>query len=162
MKKLSLTFISCLSFFLVSVSAQALPRYFQSHLTSQIAQLTKSAAAGSAENQNALGLLYLTGPTPNYTKGLYWLNKSAKQGNSKAQYNLGLIYKKGYGSIKADYSKSKYWLTRSSNNGYKLAQSSLASLNQLGSNLAGNLSEKSDRAVNWVENKLDPYRIDSQ
>lgn len=159
-KKLCFTLLGSLSLLLIDLPVSAMPRMLPGQ--SQIQQLAKSASAGNATDQNALGLLYLTGATPNYAKGLYWLNKSAKQGNPTAQYNLGLIYQKGFGKIKPDYSKAKFWLTQSSNQGYKLAQNSLASLNHLATDLAGNLTEKSDQAANWIANRLDPYRIDSQ
>lgn len=158
LKKFCFTLLGSLSLLLVSLSACAMPRIIQSQGSNQILKLAESAKAGDATNQNALGLLYLTGATPNYVKGLYWLKKSAKQGNPTAQYNLGLIYKNGYGKIKADYNQSKHWFSQSANQGYKLAQNGLSTLGQK----ANALTEKPKQAINWVENKFDPYRIDSQ
>ncbi|MGB0721132.1 MAG: SPOR domain-containing protein [Gammaproteobacteria bacterium] len=57
------------------------------------------AAAGNAEAQFRLGLMYHQGrgAPRNYAEALAWYRQSAAQGNAMAQNNLGVMYRDGQG-----------------------------------------------------------------
>jgi hypothetical protein len=62
--------------------------------------LRKSAEAGDASAQNALGLLYYEGKgvSQNYRQAKEWFEKAAEQGHAGAQVNLGTLYLHGDGA----------------------------------------------------------------
>lgn len=77
--------------------------------------LLAEAQAGSAIDQNRLGLIYHYGQgvPQDYAAAYEWYHKAALQGVNEAQYNLGYLYHHGYG-VAQDYSKAYVWYTLAS------------------------------------------------
>ena len=76
-------------------------------------ELRKSAEAGDASAQNALGLLYYEGKgvPQNYGQAKEWFEKAAKQGRSGAQVNLGTLYLHGEGAPQSAH-MALFWFER--------------------------------------------------
>lgn len=65
----------------------------------------QAAKLGSAEAQNELGEIYMTGEgglTPNFTLAVAHFNSSAGLGFERAQYNLGVAWSLGLGVPEQD------------------------------------------------------------
>lgn len=90
--------------------------------------LTK-AAAGDAESQNDLALLFLDADKPEI--GLHWLNRAADQGNPDAMHNLSKLCMKGIGTPK-DESTGLMWLAKAASLGHVIAGQQITALTRLG------------------------------
>jgi uncharacterized protein len=58
-----------------------------------------AAAAGDAEAQNNVGVIFETGrgTEPNYEAAAIWYQRAAEKGHAGAQFNLGSLYERGLG-----------------------------------------------------------------
>ena len=89
----------------------------------------KEAAAGNADAQNSLGVLYLngTGVNKDYAQALSWFQKSAAAGNAMAQNTLGWMYMNGVG-VDKDYALALSWFQKSAAAKNAVAQNNLGFL----------------------------------
>jgi TPR repeat protein len=87
--------------------------------------LIVEAAAGDAEAQNNVALLFLDADKPHL--GLYWLTLAADQGHPDAMHNLSKLYIQGYGISKND-SLGLMWLAKAADLGHVIASEQVAAL----------------------------------
>jgi TPR repeat protein len=88
-------------------------------------ELIVEAAAGDAESQNDLAILFLDADKPEI--GLHWLNMAANQGNPDAMHNLSKLYIKGAG-IQKDESTGLMWLAKAASLGHVIASQQITAL----------------------------------
>ena len=96
-------------------------------------ELRKSADAGDASAQNALGLLYYKGKgvPQNYGQAKEWFEKAAKQGRAGAQVNLGTLYLHGDGPPQSAH-MALFWFERAAAQGDALAFAKLGRMYERG------------------------------
>lgn len=89
-------------------------------------ELRKSAEAGDASAQNALGLLYYKGKgvSQSYRQAKEWFEKAAKQGRAGAQVNLGTLYLSGEGAPQSA-EMALFWFSRAAGHEDALALAKL-------------------------------------
>lgn len=87
------------------------------------------AAAGDAESQNDLALLFLDADKPEI--GLHWLTMAADQGNPDAMHHLSKLYIQGLGTQK-DESTGLMWLAKAASLGHVIANQQITALTRLG------------------------------
>lgn len=80
--------------------------------------LIVEAAAGDAEAQNNLALLFLDAEKPDV--GLHWLTLAADQEHPDAMHNLSKLYIKGSGTLKNE-SLGLMWLAKAASLGHIIA-----------------------------------------
>jgi len=98
-------------------------------MASEDHDLLIEAAAGDAEAQNDLGLLFLDADKPDI--GLHWLTLAADQGHPDAMHNLSKLYIKGTGPQKND-SLGLMWLAKAASLGHVIAGEQITALTRLG------------------------------
>jgi len=86
------------------------------------------AAAGDAESQNNLALLFLDADKPEI--GLHWLTMAADQGHPDAMHHLSKLYIKGTGT-KKDESTGLMWLAKAASLGHIIASQQITALTQV-------------------------------
>jgi TPR repeat protein len=86
------------------------------------------AAAGDAEAQNDLALLFLDADKPEI--GLHWLNMAADQGNPDAMHHLSKLCITGTGTPK-DESIGLMWLAKAASLGHVIAGQQITALTQV-------------------------------
>ena len=86
------------------------------------------AAAGDAEAQNDLALLFLDADKPDI--GLHWLALAADQGHSDAMHNLSKFYIQGSGTPKND-SLGLMWLGKAAALGHVIAAEQVTALTRI-------------------------------
>jgi TPR repeat protein len=103
-------------------------------------ELRKSAEAGDASAQNALGLLYYEGKgvPKNYGLAKEWFEKAAKQGRAGAQVNLGTLYLHGDGAPESAQ-MALFWFERAAAQRDALAFAKLGRMYELGQGVSKNL-----------------------
>ena len=96
-------------------------------------ELRKSAEAGDASAQNALGLLYYEGKgvPQSYGQAKEWFEKAAKQGRAGAQVNLGTLYLHGDGPPQSAH-MALFWFERAAAQGDALAFAKLGRMYERG------------------------------
>ena len=134
-----------LTFFLLTATCLA-----QQEKTDFKALETK-AAAGDANAQIALGLVYdkgdkNAGVLQDRRKAAEWFQKAAAQGVAEAQFNLGTMYEVGAG-VKKDEKKALEWFEKAATQGFADAQFNLANMYATGRGTEKNLS----RAITWYD-----------
>src|SRR4029077_10354680 len=79
-----------------------------------VSRYQKAAAAGDADAQNSLGVMYLNGAgvEKDYAQALTLFQKSAAAGNAMAQNTLGWMYLNGVG-VNKDYTQALSWFQKS-------------------------------------------------
>jgi len=84
------------------------------------------AAAGDANAQNSLGVMYErgSGVQQSYAEAIKWYGKAAEQGSAKAQTNLGSMYEGGFG-VQQDYAEAIKWFRKAAEQGLASAQTNL-------------------------------------
>ena len=87
------------------------------------------AAAGDAEAQTDLALLFLEADKPDL--GLSWLTLAADQGHSDAMHHLSKLYIQGSGIQKND-SLGLMWLAKAASLGHMIAGEQITALTRLG------------------------------
>jgi len=87
------------------------------------------AAAGDAEAQTDLALLFLEADKPDL--GLSWLTLAADQGHSDAMHHLSKLYIQGSGIPKND-SLGLMWLAKAASLGHMIAGEQITALTRLG------------------------------
>jgi len=87
------------------------------------------AAAGDAEAQTDLALLFLEADKPDL--GLSWLTLAADQGHSDAMHHLSKLYIQGSGIPKND-SLGLMWLAKAASLGHMIAGEQVTALTRLG------------------------------
>jgi len=87
--------------------------------------LIVEAAAGDAEAQNDLALLFLDANKPDL--GLHWLALAADQGHSDAMHNLSKLYIQGSGAPKND-NLGLMWLGKAAALGHIIAGEQVTAL----------------------------------
>jgi len=92
-------------------------------------ELIIEAAAGDAEAQNDLALLFLDTDKPDL--GLHWLTLAADQGHPDAMHNLSKLYIQGSGTPKND-SLGLMWLAKAASLGHRVAGEQITALSRLG------------------------------
>src|SRR5690606_20905880 len=82
---------------------------------------SEAAAAGDADAQVNLGLMYLDGrgTAPDLAQALHWTEQAAGQGHPIAHNNLGHIYEHGLG-VAADRDQALYHYRLAADLGYAL------------------------------------------
>lgn len=82
-------------------------------------EFSKDAAAGNANAQFNLAILYLTGRgvKRDLSKAVEWHLKAAAQGLPAAEHGLGVIYYQGLG-VKQDYAQALVWFRRAAAKGF--------------------------------------------
>ena len=90
-------------------------------------ELLIEAAAGDADAQNDLALLFLDADKPEI--GLHFLNMAADQGNPDAMHNLSKLHIKGIGTQK-DESTGLMWLAKAASFGHVIASQQITALTQ--------------------------------
>jgi TPR repeat protein len=103
-------------------------------------ELRKSAEAGDASAQNALGLLYYEGKgvPQNYGLAKEWFEKAAKQGRARAQVNLGTLYLHGDGAPESVH-MALFWFERAAEQRDALAFAKLGRMYERGQGVSKNL-----------------------
>jgi TPR repeat protein len=92
-------------------------------------ELLINAAAGDAESQNDLAVLFLDADKPDIS--LHWLKMAANQGHPDAMHNLSKLYIEGIG-IQKDDSTGLMWLAKSASLGHVIAGQQIAALTRIG------------------------------
>lgn len=98
-------------------------------MTQEDHELVVKAAAGDAEAQTDLALLFLDADKPGI--GQHWLTLAADQGHPDAMHNLSKLYIKGTGPEKND-SLGLMWLARAASLGHVIAGEQIAALTRVG------------------------------
>lgn len=82
-------------------------------------EFSKEAAAGNANAQFNLAVLYLTGRgvERDVAKSVEWHLKAAAQGLPAAEHGLGVFYYQGHG-VKRDYAQALVWFKRAAAKGF--------------------------------------------
>ncbi|MCI5146166.1 MAG: hypothetical protein D3923_11710 [Candidatus Electrothrix sp. AR3] len=75
-----------------------------------VEDLVQKAAAGNADAQNRLGIIYYV--HGEFERANRWYVMAANQGHAGAQYNLGVVYDKGQG-VKKNTVEAKKWHNKS-------------------------------------------------
>jgi TPR repeat protein len=88
-------------------------------------ELLIEAAAGDAEAQNDLALLFLDADKPDIS--LYFLEMAADQGHPDAMHNLSKLYIKGTGA-KKDKNTGLMWLAKAASLGHVIASQQITAL----------------------------------
>ena len=103
-------------------------------------ELRKSAEAGDASAQNALGLLYYEGKgvPQNYGQAKEWFEKAAKQGRAGAQVNLGTLYLHGEGAPQSDR-MALFWFSQAAAQRDALAFAKLGRMYERGQGVSRDL-----------------------
>jgi uncharacterized protein len=103
-------------------------------------ELRKSAEAGDASAQNALGLLYYEGKgvRQSYGQAKEWFEKAAKQGRAGAQVNLGTLYLHGDGAPQSAQMAS-FWFSLAAAQRDALAFAKLGRMYERGQGVAQDL-----------------------
>lgn len=103
-------------------------------------ELRKSAEAGDASAQNALGLLYYEGRgvPQSYRQAKEWFEKAAKLGRAGAQVNLGTLYLSGKGAPQSDQ-MALFWFSRAAEQGDALAFAKVGRMYELGRGVSQDL-----------------------
>ncbi|HTE16512.1 MAG TPA: tetratricopeptide repeat protein [Burkholderiales bacterium] len=92
------------------------------------------AAAGDAQSQFDLGMLYLGGEggaTKSYAEALKWLELAANGGHADARYNLGVMYKTGLGALQ-NFELAFQWFELAAGQNHAEAQYNVALMHKLG------------------------------
>jgi len=87
--------------------------------------LIVEAAAGDAEAQNNVALLFLDADKPDLC--LHWLTLAVDQGHPDAMHNLSKLYIQGCGTLKND-SLGLMWLAKAADLGHVIAGEQVAAL----------------------------------
>lgn len=90
--------------------------------------LIVEAAAGNAEAQTDLALLFLDAGKPEI--GLHWLTLAADQGHTDAMHHLSKLYIQGSGIPKND-SLGLMWLAKAASLGHLIANEQITALSRL-------------------------------
>jgi len=90
--------------------------------------LIVEAAAGDAEAQNNVALLFLDADKPDL--GLHWLTLAADQGHPDAMHHLSKLYIQGSGTPKND-SLGLMWLAKAASLGHMIAGEQITALTRL-------------------------------
>ena len=108
----------------------------------------KAAAAGSADGQYALGIMYAKGEgvSTDYVKAVEWYQKAAAQGHVNAQASLGEIYMLG-NCIPKDTAKAQEWLQKAATQGNADAQFNLGEMYDYGKGVP----EDDIKAFEWYK-----------
>lgn len=104
-----------------SVSAQSLAPYAK-------------AAAGDAQSQFDLAMLYLNGEggaPKNYGEALKWLEQAAKGGHADARFSLAMMYKTGQGALQ-NFEQAFHWFEMAAGQNHAEAQFNIALMHKLG------------------------------
>lgn len=104
-----------------TVSAQSLAPYAK-------------AAAGDAQSQFDLGMLYLNGEggaPKNYGEALKWLEQAAKAGHAEARFNLATMYKTGLGALQ-NFEQAFHWFEMAAGQNHAEAQFNIALMHKMG------------------------------
>lgn len=85
-------------------------------------ELKGPAAAGNAEAQNGLGILYINGHgvDKDFDKAFKWFELAARSGLSNAQFQVGIAYLNGIG-VEQNYIQSLAWFLVAQNHGSEVA-----------------------------------------
>lgn len=107
--------------------------YFARDTPNAVSRYQKAAAAGDADAQNSLGVMYLNGAGvgKDYAQALSWFQKSATAGNAMAQNTLGWMYLNGVG-VDKDYAQALLWFQKSAAAKNALAENNLGWMYQNG------------------------------
>ncbi len=91
------------------------------------------AEQGSAEAQNALGVLYDNGEgvPQDHARAIAWYRKAARKGNADAENNLGMMYANGLG-VPQDYAKAAMWYRKAAARGNGEAKVNLGVMRLMG------------------------------
>lgn len=98
-------------------------------MTQEDHELVIEAAAGDAEAQTDLALLFLDADKPDI--GLVWLTLAADQGHSDAMHHLSQLYIQGNSPPKND-SLGLMWLAKAASLGHVIAGEQVTALTRLG------------------------------
>lgn len=98
-------------------------------MVSEDHDLLIDAAAGDAEAQTDLALLFLEAGKPDI--GLFWLTLAADQGHPDAMHNLSKLYIQGTGPQKND-SIGLMWLAKAASLGHVIAVEQITALSRIG------------------------------
>jgi uncharacterized protein len=103
-------------------------------------ELRKSAEAGDASAQNALGLLYYQGKgvPQSYAQAKEWFERAAKQGRAGAQVNLGTLYLHGDGAPQSAH-MALFWFERAAVQRNALAFAKLGRMYERGQGVSQDL-----------------------
>lgn len=104
------------------------------------------AAAGDAEAQFGLGLMYQSGRGVDldFEMAVQWFRKAADQGSERAQTQLGGMYARGDG-VEQDWSQAIEWWREAASHGSPRAQYKLGGVFERGDGVARDL----DKAAEW-------------
>jgi len=92
-------------------------------------ELIIEAAAGDAEAQTDLALLFLEADKPDV--GLSWLTLAADQGHPDAMHHLSKLYIQG-GDLPKDDNLGLMWLAKAASLGHIIANEQITALSRLG------------------------------
>jgi TPR repeat protein len=94
------------------------------------------ADEGSADAQNALGVMYDNGfgVAQDHAAAAAWFKKAADQGNAAGEFDLALVYDSGRGVAKSD-TLAAFWYRRAADQGVAGAQLALGSMYAVGRSL---------------------------
>lgn len=89
--------------------------------------LMKSAEAGNAAAQDAVGMMYELGRgvSQDYGEAARWYEKAANRGFADSEVNLGNLYALGRG-VEKDYERAVRWLEEAASKGGRQGRNSLA------------------------------------
>lgn len=112
------------------------------------------AAAGNAEAQNLLGVLYTkgVGVDKNEEFAFKLIEKAANNGYANAQYNLGRFYKTGTKAKAIDFEKAIVWFKKAIANGHQRAAYSLGYMYYKGLGV----QQDYEKAIDWFSKSSDP------
>jgi hypothetical protein len=107
--------------------------YERGDYAAAIAAFEKAAAAGDADAQFNLGVMYEAGQgvAQDHARALAWWLKAAEQGHDGAQYNLGLTFQDGRG-VPRSLAEAAKWYAMAATANEANAQNALALLYERG------------------------------
>ena len=120
----------------------------QSAEITKFAKVHKLAAAGNAEAQYRIGVIYENGDgvPKDMKKAVEWYQKAAEQGNAAAQYSLGACYLKGDG-VPKDINKAIEWAQKAAAQGNAAAKFLLELCYEIPEGVPADMN----RAVEWYQ-----------
>ena len=115
----------------------------------------RQLAAGDADAQNTLGVMYATGEgvPRDIEAALIWFQRAAEQNHVSAQFNLGVLYYK-----KEDYAKSAEWTQHAAMRGHAQALFNMGALCSAGEGI----QQDKAKAAEWYRQAIEQGDVAAQ
>lgn len=152
--------ILCVLLFVMAIPAfagfdEGLTAYNKKEYLSALQEFKPLAEQGSADAQNALGVMYENGfgVEKNDGQAIRWYRQAAEQGNENAQFNLGVLF-----DNRQDYTEAVRWYRKAAEQGNKSGQARLGSLYVLGQGVAADKVQ----AIQWFRKAAEQGQAGAQ